>query len=243
MGYVRADLLAAKPYNIKKLVESGFTSMHFGIETFNDHAGQIIGKGLPSVKLKETLIKLKQDYPQVYTNGTFIIGLPGETSDNIKDTANWIIESKAIDFWTFNPLAIPKKNKLIYSSEFTDNYLMYGYSKLTADEIAQEEIENSDFIFSSKILPYVILWKNNFFNYYTAAKLAHEINQRANPYKKVDAWTSFAISSLGLELEQIQKYTYDGENPLDQVYVNNLSNKFIETYKKNKIDYFNQLTK
>lgn len=243
MGYVRADLLAAKPYNIKKLVESGFTSMHFGIETFNDHAGQIIGKGMPAAKLKETLIKLKQDYPQIYTNGTFIIGLPGETVDNIKDTASWIIESKAIDFWTFNPLVIPKKNKLIYSSEFTDNYLMYGYSKLTVDEIAIEEINNPNFVFASKIIPYIIQWKNDFFNYYAAAKLAHEINQQANPYKKIDAWTSFAISGLGLELQQIQQHTYDGENPLDQASINNLSNRFIEIYKKNKIDYFNQLTK
>jgi len=35
MGYMRADLLISKPYNIDKLVRAGFRGMHFGIETFN----------------------------------------------------------------------------------------------------------------------------------------------------------------------------------------------------------------
>jgi lipoate synthase len=235
MGYVRADLLAAKPHNIDKMVEMGFTSMHFGIETFNDHAGQIIGKGMPSAKLKETLVNLKKKYPEVYINGTFIVGLPGETEQDIQDTANWILDSKTIDFWTFNPLMIPKKNKLIYSSEFTDNYLMYGYSKMTQEEISIAEVNHPQLLYGSKIIPYMILWKNKLFDYFSAATLSHELNQQANMHKKVDAWTTFAISSLGVDLNKTQQQTYSGINPLDQELVKQKTQEFVAQYKFDKI--------
>ena len=241
MGYLRADLLAAKPDNLRKLVECGFTSMHFGIETFNDDAGKVVGKGMSGDKLKQALIKFKQDYPNIYTNGTFIIGLPGESADEVRATAKWILDSKALDFWTFNPLMIPKKNKLIYSSEFTDNYLMYGYSRMTAEQIAVYETDSSRSLFANKVLPYIIQWKNSYLNYYTAAELAVELNRTANAHKKLDAWTTFAISGLGYELPQIQSYTYSGVNPLDQQLINSQSNQFIQTYKQKKLKYLTEL--
>lgn len=241
MGYVRADLLAAKPHNISKMVEMGFTSMHFGIETFNDLAGQTIGKGMPSAKLKETLVKLKEKHPEVYINGTFIVGLPGETEQDIRNTAKWIEESKTIDFWTFNPLMIPKKNKLIYSSEFTDNYLMYGYSKMTDSEVILAEKNHSQLLYGSKIIPYMILWKNKVFDYFSAATLSYELNQSANISKKVDAWTTFAISSLGVDLKQIQTHTYSGHNPLDQELVKSMTQEFVEKYKFDKISYLKNI--
>jgi radical SAM superfamily enzyme len=241
MGYLRADLLAAKPDNLRKLVDCGFTSMHFGIETFNDDAGKVVGKGMSGDKLKQALIKFKQDYPQIYTNGTFIIGLPGESADEIRATAEWILESKTLDFWTFNPLMIPKKNKLIYSSEFTDNYLMYGYSKISSEQIAAYAADESRLLFANKVLPYIIQWKNQHFDYYTAAELAVELNQSANLHKKLDAWTTFAISGLGYDLSAVQTHTYSGENPLDQQLINSQSNQFIQSYKQQKLKYLTEL--
>lgn len=237
MGYIRADLLAAKPYNIKKLVESGFTSMHFGIETFNEYAGSIIGKGMPSEKLKQTLVYIKKNYPQTYINGTFIVGLPGETAQEIENTANWIKDSKTLDFWTFNPLMIAIKQQFFYSSEFSNNYLLYGYTKMSKEEIKKSNTSKSMLIFGSKLLPYMIIWKNKDFNYFTAADLAYNLNQNANRYKKVDAWTTFGISGLGLDLDWVQTHTYSGHTPLDQDLVNKKSNEFIRNYIQQKLKY------
>lgn len=237
MGYMRADLLAARPQDIPKLMASGFDSMHFGIETFNDQAGQAIGKGMSAIKLKETLVKLKKDYPHIYVNGTFIVGLPGESESNIRETAQWLIDSKAIDFWTFNPLMIPKKNKLIYSSEFTDNYLMYGYNKMNETEIDLGMQTNPTLLYGSKLLPYMVLWKNNYFDYFDAALLANNINQTANAFKKVDAWTTFAIAGLGHDLNDVQQYSYNGNNPLDQELINQQTTNFISRYKRNKLKW------
>jgi radical SAM superfamily enzyme YgiQ (UPF0313 family) len=237
MGYMRADLLAARPQDIPKLMASGFDSMHFGIETFNDKAGQAIGKGMSATKLKETLIKLKKDYPQLYVNGTFIVGLPNESESDIRDTAQWLIDSKAIDFWTFNPLLIPKKNKLIYSSEFTDNYLLYGYHKMNEEELEETIHIRSNLLFGSSAIPYIILWKNKFFNYFSAINLTSEVNQQSNAYKKVDAWTTFAIAGLGYNLSDVQQHSYSGDNPLDQELINEQTTKFIDNYKINKLKW------
>jgi hypothetical protein len=237
MGYVRADLLASKPGNLRKLIECGFTSMHFGIETFNSAAGKIVGKGMDANKLKQALIKFKTDYPNIYTNGTFIIGLPGESPDDIRETAQWIIDSKTLDFWTFNPLMIPKRNKLIYSSEFTNDYLLYGYNKMSTVDLAQYPPDNNNLLFANKISSFIIDWKNKYFNSYTAAKLATELNQLANPYKKIDAWTTFAISSLGYDLIATQKHTYSGINPLNQLEIKEKTKQFIENYKQNKLKH------
>ena len=237
MGYMRADLLAARPQDIPKLMASGFDSMHFGIETFNDKAGQAIGKGMSAIKLKETLIKLKKDYPQLYVNGTFIVGLPNESDADIRDTAQWLIDSNAIDFWTFNPLMIPKKNKLIYSSEFTDNYLMYGYNKMTEIEIEKGTLDHKIVLFGTKVMPYIILWKNKFFNYFSAGDLTNEINQQSNAYKKIDAWTTFAIAGLGYNLSDVQQHSYSGNNPLDQELINKQTTDFINNYKINKLKW------
>lgn len=237
MGYVRADLLVAKPHNLKKLIECGFTNMHFGIETFNEDASKIISKGMSSNKLKEALIKFKTDYPQIYTNGTFIVGLPGESAAEIRETAQWIIDSKALDFWTFNPLMIPKQHKLIYNSEFTNNYIMYGYSKMTTEEIDNATNKNEKLLFGTKMMPYMILWKNKNFDYFSAAMLAVEINQQANAFKKVDAWSSFAMSSLGMDLKEIQKCTYSGNNPLDQEHIVDETKYFVDTYKRRKLKF------
>jgi radical SAM superfamily enzyme YgiQ (UPF0313 family) len=239
MGYIRPDLLVAKPHNIKKLVESGFTGMHFGIETFNEEAGAVIGKGMNSTRLKEMLVNLKKDYPEVYLTATFIVGLPGETADEIRSTAQWILDSKTIDFWTFNPLMIMKQQPYFYNSEFSNNYLLYGFSKLTKKELAEIEYDQqkAQLLVGNRVLPHLVLWKNKYFDYFSAAELAVEINQRANPYKRIDAWTTFAIAGVGFDLDSIQKHTYNGINPMDQDAVINRTKEFVQSYKQQKLKY------
>lgn len=237
MGYLRLDLLAAKPHTIKKLIDSGFTSMHFGIETMNDTAGKIVGKGMPAERTKAMLTQIKKDYPDVYINATFIVGLPGEPPESVKETAQWLIDSRTVDFWTFNPLMIPKKSKFLYSSEFSNNYMLYGYSKMPDEEVEKFKLEGSLGLFGVKALPFMVVWKNQYFNYFDAAKLTYEVNQAANTYKKIDAWTTFAISGLGIDLKEVQTHSYTGKNPIDQTLINQKSMDFINQYKKNKLNY------
>lgn len=237
MGYIRADLLASKPHTIPKLVEAGFTSMHFGIESFHEFSNKSIGKGMSTKRLKETLIHIKKDFPEVYVNGTFIVGLPGDTPEQVRESSQWLIDTQVMDFWTFNPLRIPTPHPFIYRSEFTNNFLTYGYRKMNEKEIKRGLDDNPEILYGTKKLPWLILWKNDHFNYFTAAKLAHEVNQQANPYKTIDAWTAFSISALGYDLEWVRTQTYDGIPKLDQPLINDQSDAFIDDYMKKKLDH------
>ena len=237
MGYMRADLLAAKPQTVAKLVDIGFKAMHFGLETFNEPAGKIIGKGLAPAKMKETLLSIKKAHPSLFLNSTFIVGLPYETKEEIIDTVEWIIKEKALDFWSFNPLIIPKRDETVYHSYFTDNYRLYGYTPFTDDECSTYEKEIENISFGLKWFKNIILWKNTNFNSITAAHLVMEINQISNKFKKVDAWTAFAISGLGYQLDDIFQKTYSGDNPLDQELINKQTNEFINDYKIKKLKW------
>lgn len=237
MGYMRADLLAAKPHTVKKLVDTGFRAMHFGIETFNEQAGKIIGKGMSPVKMKEFLTATKQQYPNLFFNSTFIVGLPFETKDEINQTVDWIIDEKPLDFWSFNPLIIPKHDETVYHSYFTDNYRLYGYKPFTEEEYASYDKQIEKLSFGLKWFKNIILWKNKNFDSVTAAEFVYEINQRSNKYKKVDAWTAFAIAGLGYTLDEVFAKTYSGENPLDQPAIIKQTADYIADYKQKKLTY------
>ena len=135
MGYMRADLLIRRPHTVQQLWDAGFRGMHFGIETFHPDAGKIIGKGMPAQKLKDGLTDIKAQFPGFHWTATFIVGLPYESEADIDQTVEWLIDSRVIDHWGFNPLMIPKTEPTIHHSYFTENYLMYGYQKMTAEEI------------------------------------------------------------------------------------------------------------
>ena len=237
MGYMRADLLAAKPHTIAKLVDAGFKAMHFGIETFNERAGQIIGKGMNPNKMKENLVSIKRAHPNLFLNSTFIVGLPYETKEEINATVDWIIGSKALDFWSFNPLMIPKHDETVYHSYFTDNYRLYGYTPFNEEERNNYEKQIDKFAFGLKWFKNIILWKNKNFDSVTAAEFTNDINQRSNPYKKVDAWTAFAISGLGYNIDDIFQKTYNGENLLDQELLKQQTGDFVKKYKIKKLEY------
>jgi len=235
MGYMRADLLVNKPHQTKMLVDAGFRAFHFGIETFNEKAGKIIGKGMNPDKMKEGILKMRKQYPNLFLNSTFIVGLPYETKEEIMESVDWIIREQALDFWSFNPLIIPKHDETVYHSYFTDNYLMYGYTPMNKEDEQRYEKEIEKLSFGLKWFKNIILWKNKNFDSITAADFVFEINQKSNPYKHVDAWTAFAIAGLGYKLDDIFAMTYSGKNPLDQPQVIQQTQDFVNHYKQQKL--------
>jgi radical SAM superfamily enzyme YgiQ (UPF0313 family) len=90
-GYLRLDIIAAHPEMIPMLNEIGVSSVNFGIETFNQHTGKIIGKGADPEKLKKCLYDLKEAWgDDVFTSANFIIGLPEESKESVRSTFDWL---------------------------------------------------------------------------------------------------------------------------------------------------------
>ena len=238
MGYMRADLLVSKPHNVEKLVRAGFRGMHFGIETFNEQAGKIIGKGMPADRLKQGLLDIKRTYPNLFLTSTFIVGLPYETKEDINRTVDWLIKERALDFWSFNPLMIPNHDATIHHSYFTDNYRLYGYSIMDEHEVQARLGELESTSFGLKWLKNMIYWQSKTFDLISAASFVQELSERSYQYRKVDGWSVFAMSGLGIPLDELFQKSYNGDNKIDDTAIVDATSNYISNYKKLKLDYF-----
>jgi len=127
IGYGRLDLIGSNKSMIDSLRDSGLRSMFFGIESFNQEASKIVGKGWNGVHGKEFLLELKQRWGNdINFHNGFIVGLNPETVNELNETLEWCIQNK-IASWHFNPLAVANI-PLLDSSEFDQRCTEFGYS-------------------------------------------------------------------------------------------------------------------
>ena len=135
-AYARLDLILAKPRSVELLRNMGLQGIHFGVETFNKHAGRLIGKGLSGQRLKDGLVWWKEQMPEVATVCSMIVGIPGDTSDYHAENA-WFATS-GVDFWYWQPLYITKEDQTIHTSEFSRDYVKYGLEIMSNAEVSAE---------------------------------------------------------------------------------------------------------
>jgi hypothetical protein len=156
-AYLRHDLIHAHRETATLLRESGLRSAAFGIETLNHASGKAIGKGLHPEKTKELLYDVWKN--EVATSSGFIIGLPYDTPETIRDWSSWLLESDCpVDQIYFLPLYIANtasKGK-IWKSEFELSAEKFGYVRGPGDH-----------------------WTNEHFDKVTATTLANELSRTA----------------------------------------------------------------
>lgn len=130
-AYVRHDLLIRHmDVMAPLLVEMGLRESTFGIETMNHQSGKIIGKGMPPSQTIEGLKKLRQlpNWDKVIFSSGFIIGLPYETHETLRNTIDWILSDDCeLDIWGNALLAIDDKAKM------GQDMAKYGLKRLSHD--------------------------------------------------------------------------------------------------------------
>lgn len=111
-SYARLDLIHAFPQMREMILESGAASITFGIETMNEKAGKKIGKGLGPKRIKETLNHVNETWKgKIITSSNFIVGLPGETEESLRDTVDWLVsEEEPLDIFGFTTLFVRPKS-------------------------------------------------------------------------------------------------------------------------------------
>lgn len=108
-GFIRGDLLAAKPEQWEPLWRMGLWSHFYGIETLNNDAGKYVGKGMKTERLKEGLIAAREWFQKqgLYkATIAFIIGLPYETEESFLDGIDWMKKHMPRQSVLFSPLTI-----------------------------------------------------------------------------------------------------------------------------------------
>lgn len=129
-AYCRLDLLWRFPDQLKILQDSGLKATGFGIETLDDKAGKVVGKGLGRVRIIDTLVKMKDVWNEdIMTYGLWIAGLPGESVESWHKTLEWQMHqgSELIHGHTWQPLYINHQYDTIHKSSIDKDYEGYGY--------------------------------------------------------------------------------------------------------------------
>jgi radical SAM superfamily enzyme YgiQ (UPF0313 family) len=129
-AFMRLDMIRRFPSMAAKLRDSGLIGAFFGIETIDHASGRKVGKGLGLERINEAVDICNEAWQgQVYGQGSFILGLPGHTTDIKDELLTWLDTpsvKKLIKYITMYPLYIIPGLGL---SEIDQNPAQFGYSE------------------------------------------------------------------------------------------------------------------
>ena len=186
--YLRLDLLARYPEQMKLLYDMGMKSCFLGIETLNPASARAIGKSSEIHKVKNTLSQAKEIWGQdVVVYGSFICGLPRDTEQTINEWMQWVWDnSEILDSFNINTLGITRLNA--WASEIDQDPAKFGYTFEDGYWINDQGLTQQ-----------------------RAMKLADEWMEKSwtSGRLKVTSWEMMGIQNLGYSFKQLRQYTLD----------------------------------
>lgn len=166
MGYVRPEMYLKNPEMMDLMLESGAGGLFYGVETLNKRAGNLCGKGGNKEKFKQLILDFHKKYKNdVFTSGSFIVGLPGESKSSVLSSMEWVEKEKPFHLSTFSALILPHPDfvnatkSLVFENNgysmfsttperygitFTNKYKFIGewrHADMTFDESVQLSLE------------------------------------------------------------------------------------------------------
>lgn len=229
-GFIRADLLvsATREDDKKYLAEMGFWAHYYGIETYNEKAGRVIGKGMDRDRMKQGLIDIKdyfwKEVGRYRSTTSLIVGLPYETEESFFEGLDWHLENFPKENIIAFPLFINKYAEylgdLFATSEFdmTWNDGKHFHDKLITDEevgATPEAFPNTGlraWLWGGYKNDAALPWSHDTFNWWTAHIT----------YSKI--WTRGYIANRGIMNWDLFNFTtpgtYDWDSVLDISYDN-----------------------
>ena len=135
--YIKPELLVTKPEMIPQLLRMGLTGGFVGIESLNNVARRSMNKGMDIERVLTSLRKLT-DSNQVKLQAGFIVGLPGDSMENIYNTYEYCIKNQQLfRSWLFSCLSIYKYNNIEQESgsisPLERDPAKYGYTYKPSD--------------------------------------------------------------------------------------------------------------
>lgn len=157
-GYIRADLLHARPNDIEHLARMRFNGQFYGVESFHRPSAKMIGKGMEPEKIQQAILDTKEYFMKHlgYYKGTIslIVGLPNETEDTLLETKKWCDDNWQTQHVAYTPLFITTDHNNVKQSTLTATYKKQGYTLVTPDDIKLDESHpDLKLIFSSNSVP------------------------------------------------------------------------------------------
>lgn len=130
-GFARLDVVGAKPYQIDLMRKANLRSIFFGIESLNPNATKMIRKG-GSLENKYNIMEtFRDEFPECFTYGNFIVGLTGDSEKDIWYNAEKIVNENLLTSAGCNPLRLYQdlKNPDVMS-DIDKDPARFGYTVL-----------------------------------------------------------------------------------------------------------------
>ena len=211
VGYIRLDLIGAKPYTADLLLEAGLRACYFGIESFHPKASQVVGKGWNGKHGKDYLLQLKDQWgDKVAFEVGLIAGLNGESEQDLHDTQRWCFDNN-MHSWRWTPLSISRQPEQLWKSTFDEEYEKYGYRFPTGENYK---------------------WTSDEWTSTQAVAQADILNEERREFMHLNPWHAAFVASLGYSFDELfKKKTHE----LDYDTLHNQTNIFLENYIKEQL--------
>lgn len=199
-GYCRLDLLS-KPEQQQLWQQINLAGVFFGIETFNPVSSKLVRKTGKIDSLIETLKKLRQLTPDTFLSAGMIIGLTGDSRENILNSMDYVSKNNLLDCMQYSVLNLPEMETDIFDeymlSDMSKNPEKFGYTitgkKARTDLTIQSQLE----------------WRNDWCDTDKAIEIYDEIRQNLSTknLSNSDGFEYLSYLSLGLvdEKESVRK--------------------------------------
>jgi len=243
VSYIRVDMLYAKKGTLDKLVKSGVKAFFFGIESLNERTSKSINKGLSGDKLKNYMIEIKKQYPELHITAGFIVGLPYEPLEIFNNNMEWCIESNVFDSIVLHPLGIYVGNSVSDLSPFSYEYKNYGYEVMSDDEIDKRVKSFSPeknikevmlkYRYDYKFKDYLLPWKNEHMDFLDAINAVNEFNKSGISTKMKLA--GFAAISMSFNKYTVEEILHTRMKDIDFMKQTKEAISFIDDYKVKKL--------
>jgi radical SAM superfamily enzyme YgiQ (UPF0313 family) len=206
--YLRLDLIFKWAEQEELLPESGLVSCFFGVESFNQQAADLVGKGWQNKKVKDYLPELYHNKwkGEISPRVGLICGLPPETFDEMKSTHDWLVQNK-MPSWYWAHLQINRDRINTYTSEFERNAEKYGFS-----------FENDNGR---------IIWSHRLYNERQAEDMTITLNNMSKPYT-TPSW--MPLLELGNYTDDLKLYRATAHDNIDWNPIRQGRLDFLKTY-------------
>ena len=255
-GFIRADLLSARPEDYPHMLNMGLKGHFYGIESFQKEAARFAKKACNMERMQDFLPRMKE----VFGGSTgkdfrgtisLILGLPGETKASIDHMFDWLVQNWSGHSVSIYPLMITGKEAVVYgnNSDLSNNYEKYGYRYLT--ELSDDSwIENryperfanfvKDWRDSGFVGWYRIPWardgadipEDQRFNFFDMMGFMHQFTMMWSEHEGVNSWGLYRFGAgHKLKPHEVADFRGPGEalpNPVK-------TGDFIREYKHNKM--------
>jgi len=192
-GYFRLDLLSQEGQQ-QLWKEIDMAAVFFGIESFNSTASKRIRKSGRIVSQIETLKKLRALTPNTFLSAGMIIGLSGDSKDDIFQSIRYVHENNLLDAMQYSVLSMS-----IMETEIFDNFMLSDLSK-EPEKFGYKILGKRQR--QGRAVQGVYDWQNEWCTYDQAIKLKEEINDYLKVLKISSSDAFEYLSFLSLEIAE-----------------------------------------